>query len=166
MATMSIRGYARSRHADPHAIRRAVQAGIIQLDDDGRVDAEEADRAWASTRRSSRLARHAHNGEGVRSAQAKVALAVARLREARRRFEAQRARYVDRAEAVVVGRAEAEYVISALRDAPDGPHAESFAAELRIPLEDARKILEAFITKALLEVGDLPGQAVRDAERA
>src|SRR5580704_13654496 len=112
---MSIRAYAKSRGTDPHAIRRAIAAGIIQRDAFGLINVEQADRSWSSTRRASRLGQHQNGDTGTRSAQAKVALAVARLREAKRRLDAQRARYVDRAEAIRVGRAEAAWVLDQLR---------------------------------------------------
>jgi hypothetical protein len=166
MPLMSARSYGRLRGADPRAIRRAISSGVIKRNADGLLDSEEADRSWASTRRASRLAQHQHDDAGTRSAQSKVALAVARLREARRRFEAQRAKYVDRDEAIRVGQAEAAWVLDELRAAPNSAAARAFAAELGIDIETARVILRQFFDHALLEIGDLPGQAVRDAERA
>ena len=83
----------------------------------------------------------------------------------RQRLDAQRERFLDRAEAVRVGRAEAEYVITALRDSPAG-YAGTLAEEMGISHEAALAILERFIGLALSEIGDLPRQAVRDAQRA
>ena len=54
--TMSQTAYAVARGADRQAVRRAVAAGIIKLDADGRIDPEQADAAWASTLRASPIA--------------------------------------------------------------------------------------------------------------
>jgi hypothetical protein len=40
---MSLKGYARSRGADPKSIRRAIAAGVITRDADGLIDPEQAD---------------------------------------------------------------------------------------------------------------------------
>jgi hypothetical protein len=58
MTSMSIRAYSTSRRADRKSIRRAIAAGVIVLDEEGRIDSNQADRAWASTRRASRLGQY------------------------------------------------------------------------------------------------------------
>jgi hypothetical protein len=165
MGTMSIRAYAREAGADERAIRRAIESGIIELDDQGRVDPVQADRAWRSTRRASRLGQNQIDDAGTRSARAKIAVAIAKLRALRASYEAERDRYVDRAEAIEVGRSEAQYTLDSLRAAP-AIYAASFAAELGIAPELASTILHEFIALALAEIGDLEAQAVRDAKRS
>jgi hypothetical protein len=163
---MSIRAYARARHTDAKTLRRHVASGLIVLDAQGQIDERQADAAWGPTRRGSRLGRYQDGQAGVESAEAKVALTRAKLQLIRQRYDTMSERYVDRAEAVRVGAAEARYVLDALRAAPDGPDAEPFAAALEIDVETARRILRAFIDRALAEIGDLEKQAIRDAERA
>jgi hypothetical protein len=165
MVAMSLRGYARARGADEHAIRRAVADGIIALDDNGQLDVEQADRAWASTRRASRLGARQVDEAGVRSARAKIAVAIAKFRFVKERYDAARERYIDRAEFIEVAAAESRYVLDALRAAP-ATYATAFATELAIEPGVAEGILTEFMTLALAEVGDLVAQAVADAKRA
>jgi hypothetical protein len=131
----------------------------------GRVDPEQADNSWGVARRASRLGQYQHDDAGVRSAKAKVAVALGRLRLLKQRVDILREKYVDRAEAVTVGEREAIYVLDGLRAAPAN-YADTLAGELAIAPDVARRILERFIGLALVEIGDLPRQAMRDAERA
>jgi len=163
---MSIRAYAASRHADRTVIRRKIREGVIALDGNGQIDPDQADRAWASTRRASRMGQHQDGEAGANAATAKIAVAAARLRLATAKFTTMKERYADRAEAIEVARAEARYVLDALRAAPDSEAADAFAATLGIDGPTARAILQQFVDAALLEVGDLEAQAVRDAEMA
>ncbi len=76
----------------------------------------QADASWGAVRRSPYLVRSpTRTGQdteaGQRSGKAKVAIALARLRLLKQRFETERERYVDRAEAVAVGEQEANYVL-------------------------------------------------------
>jgi hypothetical protein len=162
--TMSITAYAASRSADRQSIRRAIAAGVIQLVD-GRVDPAQADASWGVARRASRLGQYQHDAAGTRSAKAKVAVALGRLRLLKTRLDTLRDQYVDRAEAVAAGEREAEYVIQSLRAAP-AAYAPTLAAEMDIPPETAVRILDRFIGLTLVEIGDLVRQARRDAERA
>jgi hypothetical protein len=146
-------------------IRRAIDAGLIVLDAEGQIDEGQADAAWGSTRRASRLGQHQNGEAGVRAAKAKVAVTLAKLRLLKQRLETTRERYVDRAEALRVGEQEAVYVLDGLRAAPAG-YAETLAAELNVEPAVALRILERFVGLMLVEIGDLPRQAKRDAERA
>jgi hypothetical protein len=165
MVAMSLRGYARARGADEHAIRRAVADGIIALDAEGKIDPHQADQAWASTRRASRLGASQLDDAGVRSARSKIAVKIAQFRMLRDRYEAARERYIDRAEFIEVAAAETRYVLDALRAAP-ATYAQAFATELSIEPAVAQDILTEFMNLALAEVGDLMAQAVADAKRA
>ena len=51
--TMSIREYARHRGVSHTAVRKAIQAGRIQLEAEGGIDPARADAAWAANTRSS-----------------------------------------------------------------------------------------------------------------
>lgn len=156
--------YARSRGVARRAIQQAIVSGVIKLID-GKVDPEQADASWGVLRRASRLGQYQHGEAGKRAAQSKVAVALARLRLMKQRCDTTRERYVDRAEAIDTGRREAEFVIAMLEAAP-ADYADTLARELEIRPEVTRRILERFITLALIEIGDLPRAAVRDAERA
>jgi hypothetical protein len=169
---MSIREYSRTRRADRNSVRHAIATGLIVVDDDGRIAAwrprcpvrpcgspsgQDTGRAgWSPSSR-----RPAPD----RSAKAKVAITLAKLRLVKQRFDAMRERYVDRAEAVAVGEQEANYVLQGLRAAP-AAYAPTLAKEMGIPQEAAQRILDRFIGLTLVEIGDLPRQAKRDAERA
>ncbi len=166
MPSMSIRAYSASRAADRKSIRRKIADGTIVLDKNGRIDPEQADAAWASTRRASRMGQYQNGEAGAHSAVAKVAVAAAKLQLATAKFETANARYHDRAEAIRVARAEARYALDALRASPDSAAAEAFAAALGIDSATARTILRQFVDRALAEVGDLEQQAVHDAEVA
>jgi hypothetical protein len=162
---MSVKGYARSVGADPKSIRRAIAAGIIRRDADGLIDPDQADSAWASTRRASRLGQH-HNGEaGAHAAAAKIAASAAQLQLATAKFNAMNERFFDRGEASRIAGAEAAYALEVLRASPDSAAAEDFAQQLGIDLGTARVILRKFVDATLAEVGDLEAQAVGDAER-
>lgn len=161
---MSMEQYANSRGVGRRAIQLQVINGVIKLID-GKVDPVQADESWGVARRASRGAIHQQDDAGRRSAQAKVAVTLGRLRLLRQRLEMMREKYVDRAEAVAVGESEAVYVLDSLRAAPAG-YAETLAEEMDISPEQARRILEHFIAAVLIEIGDLPRQAIRDAERA
>jgi hypothetical protein len=161
---MSIKSYAASRGSDPQAIRRAVSRGIVKLVD-GKVDPEQADASWASVRRASRLGQYQHDEVGERAARAKIAVTLGRLRLIKQRLDIARERYVDRSEAIAVGEFEAVYTLDSLRAAA-GAHSAKLATQMGIPDETARRILDRFVGLMLVEIGDLPGQARRDAERA
>jgi hypothetical protein len=170
--SMSIREYSRTRSADRNSVRHAIATGLILIDDDGRIaDPAQADRDWGSIRRApylgarltTRMAEQ-DSEAATRSAKAKVAIALGRLRLVRQKVDTMRERYVDRTEAVAVGEREAVYVIDALRGSP-AAYAPTLAAEMGIPDETARRILDRFIGLTLVEIGDLPRQAIRDAER-
>ena len=170
MPAMSIREYSRTRGADRNSIRHAISRGLILIDDDGRIaDPLQADRDWGSIRRAPYLGATRAAGQdseaAQRSAKAKVAIALGRLRLVKQKVNTMRERYVDRAEAVAVGEREAVYAVEALRASP-AAYAPTLAAEMGIPDETARRILDRFIGLTLVEIGDLTRQAIRDAERA
>jgi len=161
---MSLRQYALTRRADRRTLMTKVREGVIQRDANGRIDPEQADAAWASTRRASRLGQHQDGEAGVRSARAKIAVAMAKLRLVKEEFEEERERYVDRAEAIEVGRREADYILESLKAVP-AAYADTVAARLSVDPEVARQILDRFMTLVLGELGDICRQAARDAER-
>lgn len=97
---MSIRSYDRARDADPKTIRRKVREGVIRRDGAGRINPAQADAAWASTRRASRMGQHQTDEAGVHAATAKIAVAAAKLRLLTARYEAMRERYFERGEAI------------------------------------------------------------------
>jgi hypothetical protein len=164
IGTVTVTEYARSRGVGRRAIQQQVESGVIRLVN-GRVDPIQADSSWGVSRRGSRGIIHQNDDIGRRSARAKVALTLARLRMLKHRYAEMRESYVDRAEAVKQGEAEARYVLDGLKAAP-AAYAETLAAELAISPEKARRILDRFIAACLIEIGDLPRQAIRDAERA
>lgn len=157
-----MREYARLRGVAHRAVQHHVETGTIRLVD-GMVDPKQADEAWDLIRRA--RVEVQDDDAGRRSARAKVAVTLAKLRLAKQRFEALNESYVDRAEAIVVGRREAEHILDCLRAAP-AAHAAAFAAALDIEPERARRILERFFGYAVAELGNLAAQAERDAERA
>jgi hypothetical protein len=159
---MSIAQYAKTRGADRKSIRRQIQKGVITLLN-GRIDPEQADASWGRIRRA-RIAVQ-DSDDGKRSANAKIAAAVAKLRLAKDRFEAARERYVDRDEAVRVAGVETDYVLAALRAAP-ARHAAAFAQGLAIEPRVARRILTRFVAAVVSEIGDLRAEAIRAAEAA
>src|SRR5215471_18728545 len=106
--SMSIKGYARLRGVDPKAIRRAIATGVITVDGNGKLDVAQADRAWASTRRASRMGRYQHSDAGTRSARSKIVVALAKLRLAKQRYETMRELYVDREAALELAAKEAD----------------------------------------------------------
>ena len=160
--TLSLREYARRRGVALRAIQQQVESGTIRLVD-GRVDPTQADASWGLIRR----ARMSEQGDdaGQRSARAKVALAVAQLRQMRERYDRAHELVVDRGEAIETAGREADYVIEALCAQP-ALYAERFASELAIAPDQARAILDRFVGLAVAEIGDLRKQAIRDAERA
>jgi hypothetical protein len=162
---MSIRRYAASRGSDPKTIRRKIAEGVIVRDADGLIDPHPADESWNVARRASRLGQHQDDDAGRRSARAKVAVTMSKLRLLKEDFETQKERYLDRAEVIETHRREADYILESLRAVP-AAYAETFAAQLHITPDLGREILDQFMTLVLAELGDIRRQAVRDAERA
>jgi hypothetical protein len=160
--TLSLREYARRRGVALRAIQQQVESGTIQLVD-GRVDPIQADASWGLIRRARMSVQD--DDAGRRSARAKVAVAVAKFRFVKQRYDAAKEKYIDRGEFIEVAGNEADYVLDALRAAP-ATYAAAFAVELSIAPQVAQAILTEFMTLALAEIGDLRRQAVRDAERA
>ena len=94
-----------------------------------------------------------------------MAIALARLRLLKQRLDTMHQKYVDRGEAIAVGRAEARYVLDSLKAAPAG-YADKLADEMAMDPEVAHRILQHFVNAMLIEIGDLEQAAVRDAQRA
>jgi hypothetical protein len=161
---LSMAEYAHSRGVAHRAIQLQVVNGVIKLVD-GKVDPAQADASWGEIRRGSRGIVNVQNEAGARSAKSKIAVTLAKLRLLKQRLDIMRERYVDRAEAVAVGEQEAAFVVESLRAAP-AAYSATLAAEMGIPDEVAGRILDRFIGLTLVEIGDLPRQAKRDAERA
>jgi len=159
---MSISEYARTRGVHRQAVQHQIRIGVIVLVD-GKIDPEQADASWGRVRNARITAQD--DDDGKRSARAKIAMAVAKLRAAQERFQQSRDRYGDREEAVRVAAAEADYVLAALATMP-ARHAAAFAAALGIDSAVARDILDNFTALVIAELGDLRAQAIRAAEAA
>lgn len=159
---MSLRGYARARGVALRAIQQQVEAGTIKLVN-GRVDPVQADASWGLIRRARLEVQD--DDAGRRSARAKVAVTMSKLRLLKEDFETQKERYLDRAEVVETHRREADYIIESLRAVP-AAYTETFAEQLHITPDLGREILDRFMVLVLAELGDIRRQAVRDAERA
>ena len=157
---MSIRGYAKARGAAPKSVRRAVQKRLIVLDAEGRIDPEQADATWGRLRRIREIDSEKAQEESRRNTSARIAAAAAKLRLAKSRFDAEQERYVDRVAALKVGAFEAEYFLAALAAAP-AAHVDRVLARLDVSPEIGREILDRYIERVLIEVGDLPDEALR-----
>jgi hypothetical protein len=157
---IGVKALARLTRVTPRAVRTARAAGHLVADSRNQFDPENArNAAWIAMRQAK--ASHARN----RDLDAKIAAAVAKLRLAQHRYEVAREKYVDRAEAVRIGAQDAGDFIAALRQAP-AEEAAAFAAELRIDIGVARRILDQFIELAIGELGDLKAEAIRAAQEA
>src|SRR5262245_47610330 len=97
--TLSLRQYAKTRGVALRAIQQAVEAGTVRLVD-GRMDPEQADNSWGVSRRGRMGVQD--DDVGRRSARAKIAVTLAKLRLVKERYETARERYVDRGEAIQV----------------------------------------------------------------
>jgi hypothetical protein len=160
---MSLRGYAKARGVSHSTIIRAVEKRLIVLDAEGRVDPEQADATWGKLRRVREVDTEKQDAESRRNTSAKIAAAAAKLRLAKHNFDGEQARYVDRVEALKVAAYEAEYFLAALAAAP-AAHAERFLARLDVAPELGRELLDRYIERVLIEVGDLRDEALRSAE--
>ena len=161
--TMSIHQYAAYARADRKTIRYQIQKGVIQLDASGRINPIQADASWGRAR----LARSVKpdSDAGQRSATARVAAGLGRLRLAKDRLDVDRERYIERAEALRYSANEADFFIAEIRRWPRR-HAAAFAEQLGIDPSDARRILTRFVDALVTEVGDLRAEAIRRAEAA
>ena len=159
--TMSIRGYASHADVDRKTIRRQIAKGVIKLDAAGRIDPAQADASWGRVR----LARSMkpESDAGRRSATARVAAGIGRLRLAKDRLDVDRERYIERAEALRYSANEADFFVAELRRWPRR-HAAAFAEQLGIDDATARRILTRFVASLLTEAGDLRAEAIRRAE--
>jgi hypothetical protein len=150
---MTIRGYARSRSASEGTIRYHIRAGVIRLDERGRVDCVQADAAWARRRHQSR------NDPGAQTANARIRRARAKLALARDEVARLDDEYAERDAAVRQFEAEAGYVLDSLRAMP-AIEADHVAEQLGIPREKALALLDDFIALCLHDLGDLRAQLV------
>ena len=150
---MTIRGYARARHASEGTIRYHVRAGAIRLRD-GKVDPQQADSAWAR-RRHNRPSRD----PGSQAAAARLRKMRAKLALARDQAAKLDDKYAERSVAVAQYGAEADYVLDALRAMP-ALEAEHVAQQLAISPEKARQLLDEFVRLCLIDLGDLRGRLV------
>lgn len=158
---MSIHQYAAYAGVRRGAVQYQIDIGVIKLDAAGRIDPAQADASWGRTRTKS-----APTGEdGRRSATARVAAGLGRLRLAKDRLDVERERYIERAEAIRYGANEAVFFLAELRRWPRR-HAPAFADQLGIDPASARRILTRFVNTLITEVGDLRAEAVRRAEAA
>jgi hypothetical protein len=162
--TMSIHQYAAYARADRKTIRHQIQKGVIKLDAHGRIDPAQADASWGRVRRP-QIARGLADDDGRRSARARVAAGLGRLRLAKDRLDGERERYIERSDAIRYGANEADFFIAELRRWPRR-HAVAFAAQLGIDPVIARRLLTAFVKSLITEVGDLRAEAIRRAEAA
>lgn len=160
---MTLRGYAKARGVSHSTIIRAVEKRLIVLDAEGRVDPAQADATWGQLRRVREVDSEKQEAESRRNTSAKVAAAAAKLRLAKLKFDSEKARYVDRVDALRVGAYEAEYFLAALAAAP-AAHGEQFIAALNVPPAVGREILARYTEMILTEVGDLRDEALRAAE--
>jgi hypothetical protein len=161
---MSIRGYAKSRGCHPATVQRAVASGAIVLDGERKVDPAQADRDWLPLRHATR--RHITGEANIGAAAARIAAVTGKVKLAKAKHDELADGYADRDLARRQAIIEARSVLDALRESPDGPLAESFAAQLGIDVDRARVILRAFIALVLKDVGDLEAAAVRDVMMA
>jgi hypothetical protein len=155
---MTIRGYARSRSASEGTIRYHIRAGVIRLDECGRVNCVQADAAWARRRHQSR------NDPGAQTANARIRRAHAKLALARDEVARLDDEYAERSVAVAQFEAEAAYVIAALEGMP-ALEAKHVAEQLGITPEKAKRLLTDFVRLCLDDLGDLRAQLVGIANR-
>lgn len=154
---ISIPAYAKLYNVTPKTIRNQIDLGLIRRIARGMIDREQADRAWASQRRA-RVTDQGESDAGRRSAQAKIAGGIAKLRLIRHRFERLQASHVDHKEKLQDVLGDVEIILAALRDLPK-TEAETVAAELGIDPAVAADLLAEFTDLVLGELGDLAGEA-------
>ncbi len=154
---ISIAEYARLHGVSERTIYNQINTGVIKQLGRGIIDREQADRSWASLRRV-RVTDQDENDAGRRSAQAKIAGGVAKLRLIRHRFERLQARHLDRKEAMQDMLADVEAMLAELRRLAT-TEAEPVAAALGIDTAVAADLLAEFTDLVLAELGDLAGEA-------
>jgi hypothetical protein len=181
MALYSIRGYARHRGVSHPAVLKAIDSGRIRLRKDGRIDAEQADRAWALNTNLTKprnavtgnpktpLDRSRGGGAGgpgaVGPEEERIVSGWAAARSLREAFAAKREKLAYEREAGLLVpleqvRAQAfdagRRVRDALRQLPNRLAPMLIGIE---NVEDAHKILSAEIDRALLELERLRPEA-------
>lgn len=154
--------YAKDNQVDPATIREQVAKGVIKLTN-GRISRAQADASWGRIRRA-RIGMQ-NDDDGRRSATAKIAGAIAKLRLAKDRLDAARERYVSRSDALSVAGDDVGLFLAALQAVPQ-QHAAALAAALAIDPATARHALDRFMTLAIGELGDLKAEAIRMTEAA
>ena len=160
---MSRHQYARHRGVSRKTVQHQIDIGVIRPDANNRIVVAQADESWGRTRRGRTV--DPDSDDGRRSATARVAAALGRLRLTKDRYDVKRERYIERADAIRVGGGEADYFIAEMRRWPRR-HAPAFAAELGIDVFLARRILTRFVNGLIVEIGDLRAEAIRAAEAA
>ena len=154
---ITVANYAKLHGVTPQAIYNQINAGIIKQLAPNTIDREQADRAWASQRRV-RVTDDGESDAGRRSAQAKIAGGVAKLRLIRHRYERLQASHVDYKEKLQDVLGDVEIILAALRDLPK-TEAEAVATALGIDPAIAADLLAEFTDLVLGELGDLAGEA-------
>ncbi len=159
---MTVASYATLHGVTAHAIYNQINAGVIKLVGKGVIDREQADESWGKLRRV-RVAANDDSDLGRRTAQAKIAGGIAKLRLVRHRLERLQARYVDRKASVADLTADIETLLTELKALP-AAEAATVADQLGIEPGAARDLLEQFIDLALGELGDIAGEATAAAQ--
>lgn len=154
---ISIADYAKLHGVSLQTIYNQITGGVIKQLTRGVIDREQADRAWASQRRV-RVTDDGESDAGRRSAQAKIAGGVAKLRLIRHRYERLQASHVDHKEKLQDVLGDVEIILAALRDLPK-TEAEAVATALGIDPAIAADLLAEFTDLVLGELGDLAGEA-------
>jgi hypothetical protein len=161
--TIHLTQYAIEMNVDAATIREHIANGLIKADPRGYVSRTQANASWGRIRRA--RMRVQSDDDGRRSANAKIAGAVAKLRIANDLFAVARERYISRAEVVATAGADVEALLTALKAVPQR-YASSLAARLDCEEAAARSALDEFIELALAELGDIRAEALRLTEAA
>ena len=164
---LSIRGYARHRGINHNAVRKAIAAGRITTEPDGRIDPEKADREWASNTDPTRTPNTApKEGTGSQDRKAGRTIQAARLRKLEAEAEMAEMKTREKAGELILrdevhGKIFNE--VRRLRDAwcnfPARFSAE-IAAKLQADHRTVNAILEDYVDRYLVEMADTVGKSL------
>ena len=152
MALLSFRAYARHRGISHTAVEKAVKQGRIQVDANGKIDAEQADRDWdhnTSQVNAPTTSRPLEATGGASYAQSRAVRELYLAKIAKIEFEQKAAKLVSRDEVTVVAFTKARTIRDNLLNIPD-----RLAAMLAAERDPARvhELLSDEIRKVLNEL--------------
>ena len=157
MGKMSLSAYARHRGVRLNAVQYQIERGIIVRGQNGLIDSDQADAAWAPRTQP-------NPEQGRRKLQADLTTQLVKFNLAKVQLERLQSKHIERATAVEGVLSEVDEITHALEAAPDR-YSGILSGLLGIDQDLARTILARTIKTALDDLGDVRADARHTLDR-